>query len=181
MSDDRIELTVKDRIILENQYRILKALFPEEAEWYEGLRIIVEMGYEMHYSDLNPSINESQLSEDICREVMDILDMYRALNDSFDNLEDKKEIEKEDLQFMGFDGNDGTGRLGYARFLILRQQRWTEVLDGRPGFDLNSHSRVNDMYHRMLDTLSNIGKKYNFTHDEIKRILDAQTHPEHRR
>ena len=144
------------------------------------MRTIVEGGYELHYSELNVATTERKLSEEACGEVMDILDMYRALNDSFNRLKDKEGIEKSRIQFDGFDGNNPTGRLDYARFLVLTQGRWQEVLEGRSGFDLNSHSSVIEMYRRMLDVWNDLGKKFDLTRDEIKQILDARIHPEQR-
>lgn len=181
MNEDRIQLSLKDRLFLSNQYRILEALYPDEAESFKQKCIIVENGYELHYSELNVAIIENRLTVETCHEVMDILDMYRALNDSYKRLKDKEGIAERDLQFDGFDGNDGSGRLGYARFLILTQGRWQEILEERQGFDLNSHSAVIEMYRRMLSAWEKMGKKCDLSLDEIKLILAEQIHPEHRK
>jgi uncharacterized protein YfbU (UPF0304 family) len=47
-----IKLTVVERIILRNQYLILKQLNRDEAEQYEKLIAIVEDGYEHDYGQL---------------------------------------------------------------------------------------------------------------------------------
>jgi len=180
MEEDRITLTIKERIFLANQYLILEALYPENSKVYKGMREIVENGFELHYSELNLTTVESRLSEKASLEVMDILDMYRALNDSYKRLENKESITEEDLQFEGFDGNNESDLLNYAQFLIFTQGRWREVLEGRPEFDLNSHSHVIEVYRRMLKVWHNIGKKFVLNRDEIKQILDAKTHPEYR-
>ncbi len=180
MTKGRTKLTHNDRIILVNQYLILEALYPEDAKSFKENRLIVENGYELHYDDLNPLIIESNLTADECREVLDILDMYWALRDSFSRLSDKSDIPERDVQFRGFDGNSGSGRLEYARFLVIEQNRWNEVLDGRPEFDFNSHSTVIDMYRRMLNKWISMGKKHDLLGDEIKGILDTQIHPDNR-
>lgn len=179
MTEERITLTVNERLVLSNQYLILEVLYPDEADRYKGMRTIVEAGYELHYNELFVGIAERGLTGEACREVMDILDMYRALNYSYKNLKDKEGVENENIKFKGFDGNDGSGYFGYARFLVLDQRRWEEVLEGRPGFELNSHSPVNDMYRRMLKEWSDLGKKFDLTSNEIKQILNAKIHLEH--
>ena len=180
MTEENLTLTINERLLLANQYLILEKLYPDEADSIKQMRTIVEKGYELHYNDLNVAITECRLTEEACREVMDILDMYRALSDSCNRLEEKEGIEKKKIQFDGFDGNDSSGRFFYARFLILSQGRWQEVLEGRPGFDLNSHSSVIEIYRRMLNVWNELGKKFDLTRDEIRQILDARIHPERR-
>ncbi len=181
MSEERIKLSVKERLLLSNQYRILEALCPSEAEWFEESRLIVENGYELHYGDLNRVILESSLSEEDCLEVMDILDMYRVLKGSSGQTSGQSSWDEGDLQFRGFDGNSDGDRLRYARFLVQRQNRWPEVLDGRPGFDLNSHSSATlATYRRMLQKWIELGKKYELSQEEIKAIVEERVHPDNR-
>src|SRR5215213_6356987 len=47
-----MDLTRKERLILWNQYSILEALCPEEAEHYERRKTIVAEGYKTHYDSL---------------------------------------------------------------------------------------------------------------------------------
>ncbi len=44
-----MDLSLKDRIIISNQLRILEALYPDEADWYANHRKAVEQGYKLHY------------------------------------------------------------------------------------------------------------------------------------
>lgn len=185
MSRERLKLSLQERIILSNQYRILEALYPDEADSFQKMRKIVDIGYELHYDSLNTSVVECKLTEKQCEEVMDVLEMYRALRYSYDMLMDKSGISKDEIKFSGFDGNGEAGAdgyLGYARFLVLTERRWEEVLEDRhPGFDLNSHCPVIEMYRRMMSEWKRLGKKRDLTPEEIKRIIAERIHAEHRK
>jgi uncharacterized protein YfbU (UPF0304 family) len=185
MNRNRLILSPQERIILSNQYRILEALHPRDADAFKRMQEIVDNGYELHYDSLNVAILECKMTEEQCEEVMDILDMYRALHDSHEHLKDKKDISKHEVQFEGFDGNGergADGYLGYARFLILTERRWEEVQkDRHPGFDLNSHCPVIEMYRRMLATWKTMDKKRALSLEEIKLILAEKIHPENRK
>jgi len=90
-----INLTVVERIILRNQYLILKQLHPKEAEHYEKLISIVERGYEYEYGQLAEPLSGDLMPEKDFAEVIDILDMYSALQRSRKELADMAaEIEK---------------------------------------------------------------------------------------
>lgn len=186
MSGDRFNLSPKDRLVLVNQYLILEKLFSGEQEEvvFREKRKIVENGYALHYSDLNCSIAGGGLSEEECMEVMDILDMHRVLDYSVDRYYPERGAEREkienDVVFNGFDGNNEAEYLGYARFLMFELERWQEVLKGRPGFDLNSHCMVLEMYRRMLSEWGKSSDKYNLNREDIVRILAARIHPENR-
>lgn len=185
MSRERVQLSLQERIILSNQYRILETLYPNEADSFQKMREIVDGGYELHYDSLNVSVVECRLSPEQCEEVMDVLDMYRALRDSYDALKDKGDISRNEIQFPGFDGNGepgADGYLGYARFLILTERRWEEALENRHhGFDINSHSHVIEMYRRMLAEWKRLDKKRNLSSEEIKQVLAERIHPENRK
>jgi len=180
MVAERAKLTDNERILLINQFLILEKLYPERSSEFEELRAIAEKGFELHYKELYHGLSNRGLSETECREVMDILDMYRALKDSYDRLDDKSGIEEADVQFPGFDGNNVYEYLSYADFLIRVQGRWQEVLDGRPNFELNSHSNNLEMLRRMLAEWKKIDKRYRLSKDDTKQILAAMIHPENR-
>ena len=180
MANDEVKLSAGERIMLANQYRILEALYPREAESYRQYREIVETGYELHYSELNMGVAEGSVSRDISTEVMDVLDMFSALKYSFEGLNDKTGVDSDSLQFPGFDGNNAPNHLSYARFLILELGRWPEIIEDRPGFDLNSHAGLEESYRRMLVAWESLGKKNRLTLEEIEQIQLAQIHPDSR-
>lgn len=93
--------------------------------------------------------------EEAVHEVADVLDMWSCIEPGYARLseEGKMEIEKEvgphadDARFPGFDGNNESGHLGIARFLIDHLDRF-ETFKGR---DLNSHMPEIQGYRRMLE------------------------------
>ena len=115
-----MDLTRKERLILWNQYSILEALYPEEAEHYEIRKTIVAAGYKTHYDSLYEHIDEHEFSEEGAHEVMDILSMFEALQDSSAEVEEVKGIGSWLSRFPGFDGNDEGEQLGYLYFLVKK-------------------------------------------------------------
>ena len=181
MDDNRLTLSIKDRLMLWNQYTILMALYPKERAEYEQKRDIVEQGYESHYDELVLGIDESGVSAETSRYVMDVLDMYRTLADTYDALADKSGIDQHAIVFPGFDGNNEADQMVYARFLVKDQRRWTEVLKGRPHFDLNSHMRTREMYERMLAAWRDHATHgLPLSKDALVVVLNARIHPSRR-
>jgi uncharacterized protein YfbU (UPF0304 family) len=84
------------------------------------------------------------------------------------------------IRFWGFDGNNESERLGIARFLIEKMERFTSF----KGRDLNSHWPTTATYHRMLSIFAPIrttlvGRTLGV--GEIIAILKEQFHPDHRK
>lgn len=190
----RLELSQKPRyweraslvLSLENNL-LLKALVdrakPENNELLEALR----RGYSSDYYGIEDIAHRDELSPEGAQFVIDVLNMYSALQYAADihNLSDKI---KEEVVFRGFDGNAGDGYLGYTNFLVDNGS-FTNIkpLDKSP--HLNSHSMVNEIYERMLSAYKPIFKSkihgsprdLVLTPGEVKRILDEQIHPENRK
>lgn len=162
-------LTVKDRMILANQYRILEKVDPDNAESYHRAVKILEQGYELDYESIDGLIDRNTVSVEKCREVYDILDMYLRLGDSYNKLGDKTGIEARDIQFPGFDGNNEGEYLSYGEF--LHSQRKYEELPMR-----NSHLPSLDIYRRMLEAFQQFKNKP-LAKADIQTIIAARIHP----
>lgn len=119
------KLDVKDRLILINQYKILSKLEPTEANYYKELIEILENGYEIFYSLLNQWIDE-EMPRDKSRLVLDILDLYRALEDLKRKTKDDRLLKHFYGKFNGFDGNNESEYLSFTRFLIEVQGKFQE-------------------------------------------------------
>jgi uncharacterized protein len=112
------------------------------------------------------------------REVVDILEMWTLIENSFGKLsqKDKQHVEKdgnEHVGFIGFDGNYETEYLSVARFLIEQLNRFANF----KGRELNSHFPVLDRYHRMLDEFYPIRKSLtgrDLTGVELIKVLKVQ-------
>lgn len=169
-----MKLSKLDRLIMSNQYRILEKLIPEEAEYYERNRKAIEEGYTLHYEQLTEFLYD-ELAEEQCKEVLDILDMYRALTFSFQRLEDKTGIKEYYIKFPGFDGNDEleSKMMGYTRYFINDLNRFDELRDDSRFPDYNSHCKMLGIYRRMLEEWKRSGNKHDLSKEEIIKIINA--------
>ena len=84
-----------------------------------------------------------------------------------------------EFEFHGFDGNNESAELQYARFLIKGERRFTYLEPGQSEVP-NSHHPTLEMYHRMVDEWESRGRSMSLTGDDIKAITGAQVHPSNR-
>jgi uncharacterized protein YfbU (UPF0304 family) len=164
-----MELTKKDRWILCNQYLILEKLYPEQAADFAKVRNVLENGYALDYGWVSEYILDD-FSVSGCREVLDVLDMHWALQISYEALEDNGGIDENRLRFHGFDGNDETGHMAYAKHLVEDEQKFSGLQI--KGF--NSHCPTLDRYRSMLTEWENSSEKYELTKGDIIRIIHAR-------
>ena len=167
-----MDFSITERLIIANQFKILEKLYPEEAEYYAAHRKALESGYKLHYAEIAENFFD-EMSEEECREVIDILDMYRSLTFSFNRLPDKTGIAESEIHFDGFDGNDETRQYLYAQYFIVDLDRFTELTYGQKHPDLNSHGHRLQKYRTMLAVWNSIDDKHNLNPDQIRVILDA--------
>ena len=164
-------LTPVERLQLTNQFLILEKLDPTNAEQYAKNRTILEDGYTLLYSELFQGIGDEMSVAD-CRYVYDVLDMYRALRHSYEELTDKEGLTLNDVRFHGFDGNNETNYYVFIRFLQEEGRRWTETLKD---CGLNTHSETNERYAVMLHAASRAAKRWpDERWIELGRMLAAQ-------
>lgn len=72
-----MEMTNAQRLILSNQYKMMTMMDPDNAECYRRLQTIVERGYGLQMRELDREFGE--LSEDVCRTIINIMEMHHAL------------------------------------------------------------------------------------------------------
>jgi uncharacterized protein YfbU (UPF0304 family) len=143
-----MKLTRVERLMLANQFLILEKLYPEHAGHYEEACQAVERGFEGHYWLVFQGISEDTLSEEQCREVLDVMTMFSCLKASYDDLQDKTGIKPEDVRFDGFDGNNEGEMLSFANFYCRGEGgKFTDIVNKQVP---NSHSPRIDLYRRML-------------------------------
>jgi len=183
MSKNKLELSTTERIMLSNQYKILEKLYDNEAIDLQRKRKIVECGFELEYHQLNNRISDSQiLTENECREIIEILQMFSALENSYNNLSagEKNEIDLERIQYKGFDGNHECKQGDYADFCILMKNRGHENTDEIPGLHYNSHIPMISVYRRMLTKwkeLRELEKNVHLFKKDILSIAYERIHP----
>lgn len=167
-----MELSKKDRLLLINQYRILASLEKDEASHYNELIQILENGYSIFYSMIDTMIDEG-MSEEKSKFVLDILDLYRAIEDV------KRKSQSDVIEnhpysyFMGFDGNNETELMAFSRFLVQVQGKFREQEKYlRKNDNMNSHMPMFKKYSRML-TESRKHDIWRMNIDTVVKILEA--------
>lgn len=124
---------------------------------------------------------------EVVKEVLDILDMWSVIEASYADFSDD---EKEQLaskaepfgkepKFRGFDGNNESEYMSTASFLVNKLDRFEEF----KGRYFNSHSRVVDVYQRMLPAFDEAMSQTGFPLgvEQIALVLKAQIHPDYRK
>lgn len=173
-----MNLSREQRWMLANQYLILEKLYPENADHYEQAREVLEEGFELSYDWYIPHIAERTMSQDACKEVIEILNMFSALERSYGQLPEKPaDVSERDVTFLGFDGNDETEQLSYASFLIEKEGKWQELADH--GDHLNSHAPLLGSYRRMLRVWEQLPmeRRYELSTDDIREIVAVGPYP----
>ena len=190
-------LTAVERKILAQQHEILATLSDDENDkaFHASRVTVLNNGYVAEYSD-EFLYMDSELSREDCTLVMDILDMFRVLRASVDQMTDQDRSVLGDsvlrqTRFGGFDLNDRfEGELhGYAKYLI-EQGKWSEQAErfGPTHDGGNSHARTVPTYQRMLSAFQPIwdtvihndrGDRdgYVLNADEVKTVVEARKYP----
>lgn len=168
-----MDLTKKDRVFLINQYQILASLNPKESDYYNELIEILKSGYKIFYSKLDEWVFD-EMPEDEGKFVVNILDFYRAIEDLKRSDPKSKVHDHYFSYFKGFDGNNETVYMGFARFLINEQNKFVEQQQYFMKNDsLNSHRPLIDKYRKMLNKWEQLGKAWKLTEEQALEILDA--------
>lgn len=164
-------LTIVERQILSNQFRILSKLEEDEREYYETKAEILENGYTGKYNEIF-TVDHEETPIDICHETGDILNMYRHINGAILNLspEEKAELNLERIAFEGFDGNNDP-HYAYTYFMVEKMNLWRE----HQNMDLNSHNSLSiGKYKRMLAYVKErqAKAKYSLDKDDLIKLIE---------
>mgnify|MGYP003136963978 CR=1 FL=1 len=190
-------LSRTDRLNLVMMYRLFQHLEVDDyPEGWERMVEVFEHGFTGEYDEAFVQLYD-ELPIDECRLLWDLLDMFRILEASTAELDegDIAELGEQTVRrlgFRGFDFNDSReGALAdYARHLVLKKGRWTELAER---FDDkhergNSHMPMLATYLRMLDAFNPIWKAHMSEPgipallgvDDLQAIAEAMTHPSQR-
>ncbi|EKT55623.1 YfbU family protein [Providencia sneebia] len=164
-----MEMTNAQRLILSNQYKMMTMLDPENGDRYRRLQTIIERGFGLQLRELDRDFGE--LSEGTCRTIIDIMEMYHALQVSYENMADKQGIDARRVQFLGFDAATEARYLSYVRFMVNTEGRYTHFDSGTHGF--NSQTPMWDKYVRMLGIWRACPRQYHLSAVEINQIFNA--------
>ncbi|WP_426596252.1 YfbU family protein [Pectobacterium brasiliense] len=173
MIEQNLELTKKDKMFLISQYKILSKLYPEEESHYLELIEILEKGYAIFYSQLERWIDDD-MSVENGEFVLNVLDLYRAIEDVKRKSKNSSLIAHPHSYFHGFDGNNEAEYFSFAGFLINKQGKYSEQKDYLLKNDsLNSHAPMVWKYTKMLMKWNSINKPYMLTVEQAIEILNA--------
>lgn len=168
-----MDLDIKERLMLYNQYEILKHLDPEEKEMYEINQKILSNGYKYDYDEMTDFLDE-EIPIEVSEFVYDVLQMYRCINDSYNNLtkEEKEEFKKLNTKFGGFDGNEEPKYYWYACFLLEDLGKFEESYNNGK-IETNSHRNMLNKYSRMISRWEEVrkGRYDSLTLEQIKYII----------
>jgi uncharacterized protein len=173
-----MKLSRTERWILANQYRILAGLFPDDRETYEKFADALEEGYSAYIDHMAEHIYDEGdiVTDEQCSFVLQTMSMYEALQRGFEQ-HSPQTVRETEVRFPGFDGNNETPLMGYARFVIDREHRFTHLDRNQ---DLNSHMPSVAIYQRMLERWKALNEKYDLSEAEMREVLDARIHPSNR-
>jgi uncharacterized protein YfbU (UPF0304 family) len=149
----QFRISLKERLGLVLQLKTLEKLATDEHDRADYARQIelLTSGYELHYRDLVEWFDVG-FSARWCREVIDILSMFADLNWAFDGMpaEQQATVDRHAITFLGFDGNNETRQMAYARFFMFDMNRFQSLHKQGQETGLNSHCPMLLTYRRML-------------------------------
>ncbi|MGL6259134.1 YfbU family protein [Vibrio sp. WXL103] len=166
-----MEMTNAQRLILSNQYRLMMKLDPENSGRYQRLQTIVERGYGLQMRELDKDFG--RLQEDACREIIDIMEMYHAMQESNKMLDESEraEVDQRRLLFLGFDAATEAQYVHYVRFLVDSEGLYPQF--DKADHHFNSQMPMLDKYRRMLATWRHCPRQYHLSAAEFRQIFTA--------
>jgi uncharacterized protein YfbU (UPF0304 family) len=139
---------------------------------------ILQNGYHEELYNHEVLVLSEPLTEDEARFVYNVLELFSKLQLSYEQLspEARQGLDKKAVRFRGFDGNNESALMGFARFLVEKLGRWSNL---DRAHDLNSHMPTRAGYSRMLKAAPNVdwALDQGYSADQINAILDAWKHP----
>lgn len=162
-------LDLKDRLMLANQMRIMEALYPDDARHYATHRKALESGFSLNYEWLLRDFSD-EMSVGECKEVWDILEMYRAITFSIER-HGADPYAIPGSKFPGFDGNLESQLLAYVTYILVDLERYEELRGNSilPRYD--SHSPMILKYRAMLDRWRMANSESLLSLEQIRHIL----------
>lgn len=166
------DLSLKDRLLLSNQYQILELLDKEHASLHGEHRRVLTNAQETHYVTLLEDFSKA-LNLEVTREVMDILAMFTRLRLSYDHYGAPVSIPEEGVEFSGFSPEFEGEALSYAQFYMqkLGRHRWLQNDEAK---SIESSVPMLDVYRRMLSVWKEIGMSKILSESEVAEIVNAR-------
>ena len=141
-------------------FKILKNQGDEDYD-YDNLIKALQNGYELHYSDVFECLYDEELNAEGCREVLDILEMYRGIIYSYNSLKQSGKI--------------GGKQMSYTDYFIKDLDRYAEIEGLSHGY-YNSHCPMLHRYRSMLEkweTYKALPNRYMMNEQQIVDLLKS--------
>ncbi|CCN83692.1 conserved hypothetical protein [Vibrio nigripulchritudo SFn27] len=166
-----MEMTNAQRLILSNQYYLMSQMDPDNSAKYQRLQTIVERGYELQMQELNKEYG--CLDETQCREVLEIMEMYHAMQESNKMLADldREQVDQRRLNFLGFDIASEAQLVNYVRFLVDSEGLYTQF--DKADHHFNAQMPMLEKYRRMFKTWKACPRQYHLSAAEFAQIFNA--------
>jgi uncharacterized protein len=168
-----INISKAQRLILSNQYNILRTIEPNNSDYYKSLIKCLEDGYLQLFDPI--SVMSAPLDNSIYDDVFNILDMFRSMRIAFDRLADKSGIDQNGLIFRGFDGNYESSYYGLTAYLFDVQNKYEDL---HTEWGCNSHFPMLPSYIPMLKVWISLPDRLKLSKQDILNITLADTDPE---
>ncbi|HEY0013055.1 MAG TPA: YfbU family protein [Allosphingosinicella sp.] len=169
------------RMVLVNQYRILALVHKDDVATWTRAAEIAQQGWpveDLPGVELLQSYMKDALTRDDQRFVLQCFHLFELIQDGIERgFRPKREHALVD--FPGFDGNNETNLLSYARHVVNAEQRFTSVKRWMP--DLNSHMPTLELYQTMLAEWNRQGEPLVLSEEQFDRLIEAQVHPSMRK
>jgi uncharacterized protein YfbU (UPF0304 family) len=166
------DLSLKDRLLLSNQYLILEMLDKEHATEHGERRKVLTGAQETRYMTLLEEFSNA-LNLEVTREVMDVLAMFTRLRLSYNHLGGRTSIAEEEIAFSGFNPEFEAEELGYAQFYMQKLGRHSWLNDGS-ATGIESSVPMLDVYRRMLSAWREIGMSKVLSEAEVAEVVNAR-------
>jgi uncharacterized protein len=155
---------------------LLEKLYPENSKQLKEHRLALSGGFSLHYDWLANELSE-ELSKDECKSVLDVLDMYRAINTGMRNIPQDDDLHTHDLiKFPGYDANNEAKKHSYVNYYIVDLGRYEELLDDETKLDrFNSHREMSAIYLRMVERWKCCKDRFSLDRNDIFRIIEVGT------
>lgn len=152
-----LELTLNERLVLAQNYRLLALQDPDNQEHWERLEDVVKRGYTGLYWRLTQDFadGDEMVSPEESQYVRDVLRMFDALDSAITRHGMTLTPDRQHrAQFAGFDGNSEGKLMGYAENFSEGGHRYAKLMP--KGECPNSHGPVQGRYRKMLEAFSRV-------------------------
>lgn len=153
-----------ERTTLWNQLEILKNLQPEKTSTFAMQQEILENGLSTQYWELTGHISAYEHASEMQGEVLDILNMFRALSTA--KRDGWAPVNTSTSTFRGFDEDDHNGHFTFSQFL----------LDTKGLFVESKNCQRNSGDNTVLATYRDMLKKWNEASNQFELSREEADH-----